>query len=199
MMNKEGDVRMKRALSRWLYLVVFVLTLAASPIAPRLLAYAVGEETDPTGEWLVAKRVARIKIVNCDNRMWGVLSWEASPGVDSNNPDPSQRGRPTLGMPILLGMEQSKPNEWKGDIYNAEDGHKYSASISLLNPDLLKVQGCVLGILCGGENWTRVSAPAPAPAPAPPAKKTPGKQAKAGPSPDEQICLDLAGSTGSAH
>src|ERR1051326_7212593 len=50
--------------------------------------------TDPTGEWLVAKRVARIKIVNCDNRMWGLISWEASPGgTDSNNPDASKRDR----------------------------------------------------------------------------------------------------------
>src|SRR5882724_3817062 len=66
----------------------------------------------PTGEWLVAKGVARIKIVNCDNRFWGVISWEMTPGVDSNNPDRAKRARPTLGMPILLGMAPSKPNVW---------------------------------------------------------------------------------------
>jgi uncharacterized protein (DUF2147 family) len=115
--------------------------------------------TDPAGEWLVAKRVARIKIVRCAERLWGLISWEAEPGLDSNNPDPAKRKRPTLGMPILLGMKQTKPNEWSGEIYNAEDGRKYASSISLLNPDLLKVQGCVLGFLCGGENWTRVGAP----------------------------------------
>jgi len=183
-------------------LAAFALALSLSSITPSTLAYAAGEEADPTGEWLVAKRVARIKIVNCDNRMWGLISWEASPGgTDSNNPDASKRDRSTLGMPIILGMEQAKSNEWKGEIYNAEDGRKYSASITLLNPDLLKVQGCVLGFLCGGENWTRVSAPAaPAPAPAPaPKQKAPGKQAAPAPSPDEQICLGLAGSTGSTH
>lgn len=178
----------------------FALILAPLLIAPRLPAYAAGEGSDPTGEWLVAQRVARIKIVNCDNRMWGVISWEANPGgIDSNNPDPSKRSRSTLGMPIILGMEQARSNEWKGEIYNAEDGRKYSASITLLNPDLLKVQGCVLGILCGGENWTRASAPMP-PAPAPaPKQKTPGKQTTPAPSPDEQVCLSLAGSTGSTH
>jgi len=153
--------------------------------------------TDPTGEWLVAKRVARIKIINCDNRLWGVLSWEMEPGVDSNNPDSAKRTRPTLGMPILLGMAQTKPNEWSGEIYNAEDGRKYSSSISLLNPDLLKVQGCVLGFLCGGENWTRVSPPASTNTPA--AAKSGAKTKSPPPSSEEAICLSLAGAAGPSH
>ena len=114
---------------------------------------------DPTGEWLVAKKVARIRIVDCDNRVWGIVSWEARPGIDQKNPDKRLSTRPTLGMPILLGMTASKPNKWEGEIYNSEDGRKYDASISLLDPDALKVQGCVLGFLCGGENWTRVGPP----------------------------------------
>lgn len=111
---------------------------------------------DPTGEWLVAKKVARIRIVDCDNRMWGVVSWEARPGIDRKNPDKGLSTRPTLGIPILLGMNQSEPNKWQGEIYNSEDGRKYDASISLLDPNTLKVQGCVLGFLCGGENWSRL-------------------------------------------
>lgn len=111
---------------------------------------------DPLGEWLTAKGYARIRIVDCDNRLWGVVAWEQRPGVDDKNPDRSKRGRPTLGMPILLGMQQTKRNEWSGDIYNSQDGRTYSAHISMLDPNTLKVQGCVLGFLCGGENWTRV-------------------------------------------
>ena len=87
--------------------------------------------TDPTGEWLVAKQVARIKIADCDGRLWGVVAWEAQPGgIDKKNPDPNLRSRPTLGMPILLGMTSSKANRWDGQIYNSEDGHTYSANIS---------------------------------------------------------------------
>ncbi len=87
--------------------------------------------TDPTGEWLVAKQVARIKIADCDGRLWGVVAWEAQPGgIDKKNPDPNLRSRPTLGMPILLGMTPSKGNRWDGQIYNSEDGHTYSANIS---------------------------------------------------------------------
>ena len=158
------------------------------------------QAADPTGEWLVAKRVAKIKIVHCDGKIWGFLSWETEPGVDSNNPDPAKRTRPMLGVPILLGMVQSEPNEWSGEIYNAQDGRKYSSSIKLLNPDLLKVQGCVLGVLCGGENWTRASPPtgmgaATAPAPKPGAPKS----AKATAPAEDPFCLAVAAPAGTSH
>src|SRR5579885_2279218 len=171
-----------------LFFTAFLILLAAPAGA---IAQPSGvSQMDPTGEWLVAKRVARIKIVNCNERLWGVVSWETTPGVDSNNPDPAKRTRPTLGMPILLGMEKVKSNEWKGEIYNSEDGKTYSSSISLLNPDLLKVQGCVLGILCGGENWTRVHLPDAAGAPPTSKSKSAGKTGN--PSrPDDAICLSL--------
>jgi uncharacterized protein (DUF2147 family) len=110
---------------------------------------------DPAGEWLVAKQVARIRIVDCDGQLWGVVAWEATPGIDRKNPDPNLRTRPTLGMPILLGMKPSQDNRWEGEIYNSEDGHTYSANISLADPNTLRVQGCFLGFLCGGENWSR--------------------------------------------
>jgi uncharacterized protein (DUF2147 family) len=114
---------------------------------------------DPTGEWLVTKGWARIRIIDCNGRLWGVVSWEIYPDVDSHNPDSSKRSRPTLGMPILLEMAQTRTNQWDGQIYNAEDGNTYSANISLVSSNILRVQGCFLGILCGGENWTRVNPP----------------------------------------
>lgn len=162
-------------------------------------------QPDPTGDWLVANTYARIKIADCGGQMWGVVAWEATlGGVDGKNPDPSLRNRPTLGMPILLGMVRSKPNQWDGQIYNSEDGHTYSANISLLNPSTLRVQGCFLGFLCGGENWTRVDpadltphAPVRAPqAPARPAQPSNNRRAaNASPQPDaaEDVCLRLFG------
>ena len=159
---------------------------------------------DPTGEWLVAKQVARIKIVDCDGRLWGVVSWEAEPGADNKNPDPNLRGRPTLGMPILLGMQPSnKPNRWEGQIYNSQDGHTYSANISLVDPATLRVQGCFLGFLCGGENWTRVEQQDAQPAP-PPQKTAPKatngrKVANAQPDPNEEFCSKVLGPPGLSH
>jgi uncharacterized protein (DUF2147 family) len=174
-------------------------------------------QPDPTGEWLVAKQIARIRIVNCNDRLWGLVSWEARPGTDGKNPDAQLRNRPTLGMPILLGMTRTKANQWDGQIYNSEDGRTYSANISLSNPDTLKVQGCVLGFLCGGENWTRVAAPEPNPQSSPPAqtgrKSSPSRQSAKDRQPstqsgavpngqtetDNDVCLRLLGPSGLPH
>jgi uncharacterized protein (DUF2147 family) len=157
----------------------------------------------PVGEWLVAKKVARIRIASCDNRMWGVVSWEAQAGVDSKNPDPRLRERPTLGMPIILGMKPTAGgNKWEGEIYSAENGKTYSANISLRDENTLQVQGCVLSVLCGGENWARVEEPQAAPAPPPPQpRKQATKRAAEPPPPSEndKICASVAGTTGSTH
>ena len=107
-------------------LAVWLMAAGAASAQPARIS-----APDPTGEWLVAKQVARIRIVDCGGRLWGVVAWEATPGVDRKNPDPNLRTRPTLGMPILLGMSPSQydKNKWEGEIYNSEDGHTYSANI----------------------------------------------------------------------
>src|SRR5215468_6013426 len=69
---------------------------------------------DPTGDWRVADGVANIRVAQCNGSMWGVVSWEQTPGGrDVNNPDVSKRERPTLGMLILIDMKK-KPgiDQW---------------------------------------------------------------------------------------
>ena len=189
----------------------FCLPLAA------LSAFAQTAAPDPTGEWRVANGYATMRLVDCNGEIWGIVASEQRPGgIDEKNPDARLRSRPTLGMPVLLGMKPSARNEWSGDIYNAQDGRTYSAKISLAAPDTLKVQGCVLGFLCGGENWTRVAAPGANPTPPPKngGKSPPGRTsapnarapANAPPQPpnpqtasSEEICSGLVGLPGSAH
>jgi uncharacterized protein (DUF2147 family) len=115
---------------------------------------------EPHGEWLVEGGAAQIRIEHCGDQLWGFVSWEKVPGVDHNNPDSSKRDRPTLGMPVLLGMTPAQANRWDGEVYNAEDGRTYTSHISLRGDDVLRVEGCVLGFLCGGQNWTRAKGPA---------------------------------------
>jgi len=111
----------------------------------------------PVGEWLVASKAAHIRIVDCAGLLWGVVSWEARPGgIDDKNPDPAKRGQPTLGMAVLQSLKATEPNRWDGALYNSKNGKTYTGGIMLLTPDRVRVRGCVLGFLCGGEEWTRV-------------------------------------------
>jgi len=119
---------------------------------------------DPTGDWKVADGVANIRVAECNGSMWGVVSWEKTPGGrDKNNPDVSKQSRPSLGMPILIGMKKKTgvADQWEGEVYNAKDGKLYSSTIKPVGSDQLEIQGCVLGFLCGGETWTRVAGPIP--------------------------------------
>lgn len=61
-----------------------------------------------------------------------------------------------MGLPLFTGMHASGPNQWSGEIYNADDGNNYRSNISLSGPDALRVEGCV-GPFCGGETWTRAA------------------------------------------
>ncbi len=116
---------------------------------------------DPTGDWRVADGVANIRVAQCNGNMWGVVSWEKTPGGrDKNNPDAALQSRPTLGMPILLAMKKKPGTEaWEGEVYNAKDGKTYSSTIKPVGTDQLEIQGCVLGFLCSGETWSRVGPP----------------------------------------
>lgn len=180
-------------------------TIAAMIMASSGAVAQPANSADPTGEWLVAERVARIQIVNCeDGRLWGVVSWEMNPGIDSKNPDPALRTRPTLGMPILLGMSQTKANQWDGQIYNSENGKTYTANISLVDAHTLRVRGCVFGFLCGGENWTRVETRLVDPKPPKPAARNPSSKpnsalASAPPETSEQICSRVLGVARPSH
>jgi uncharacterized protein (DUF2147 family) len=163
------------------------------------------QAAEPIGTWQVEGGFAHIKIDNCGDRLWGIVAWEKKSNVDKNNPDETKRTRPTLGIPILLGMAKAnKPNRWDGEIYNSEDGRTYTAYISLAGDDVLRVEGCVLGFLCGSQSWTRVIDPAPpaaspranAPRPATPAPRRTTGQAGAAAPPASDVCMAVATATG---
>jgi uncharacterized protein (DUF2147 family) len=144
---------------------------------------------DPAGEWQVEDGVANIRIALCDGRLWGIIAWEQKPGIDAENPDPALRSRPTLGLPIVLGMKPAKPDQWEGPIYNAKNGKTYQATITLKGPNEMEVEGCLWqGWLCGGQDWTRVQPP-----PVPPSPTAVGS------SPEAELCLRLGVGAGRPH
>jgi len=164
---------------------------------------------DPTGDWRVEEGSAHIRVAICEGVLWGVIGWEQAPGTDSENPDPALRNRPTLGMPILVNMKPDPKtaagNKWVGKIYNAKNGKMYDSNVTLVSPNALKVQGCVLGMFCGGETWTKVAEAAetaPATAPATKGRKPAGGAATAGnngasaSAPSVNVCASVASGSG---
>jgi uncharacterized protein (DUF2147 family) len=126
-------------------------TLAAAIMACASIPASAAE---PNGDWFTAEKTAVVRVAPCGAQLCGNIAWTAKPGFDSHNPDPAKRTRSVLGMQIF-SMKPAGPNRWEGDIYNGQDGKTYSGHIALQSANVLKIEGCVMGFLCGGESWAR--------------------------------------------
>jgi uncharacterized protein (DUF2147 family) len=118
----------------------------------------------PDGIWLTQAGDAKIRVSRCGAGVCGVIVWlkepidplTGKPQVDDKNPNAALAKRPIIGLSLFSGMRPVGPNQWSGQIYNADDGKTYASKISVTGPNALRVDGCV-GSLCGGEDWTRSS------------------------------------------
>jgi uncharacterized protein (DUF2147 family) len=120
--------------------------------------------SDPAGIWLTQAGDAKIRISHCGTGLCGTIVWlkapidpaTGKPQVDDKNANPSLAKRPVIGINIFNQMKSVANNKWSGTIYNADDGKSYSSDVIVAGPRKLEVRGCVMGVLCGGETWTKI-------------------------------------------
>ncbi|TBW39060.1 DUF2147 domain-containing protein [Siculibacillus lacustris] len=124
-----------------------------------LLDVAGAAAADPHGVWLRESGSAKIKIDDCSGGLCGVVVWERNPRKDIYNPDAAKRGEPVIGRTVILGMKPTdKPDQWKGEVYNAEDGKTYTGYVTMRADGKLDLQGCVFGgLICKSDTWSRSS------------------------------------------
>ena len=135
---------------------IFVLAagLALAVATPALAA-------DPVeGEWLTQDKMGMVLIGPCPaspDRMCGTISTvhDKTKTTDANNPDPTLRTRPLMGMPIVRDFKPAGPGRWTGGkIYDPKNGKSYDSKMSINADGSLKVEGCVL-FVCQAQTWTR--------------------------------------------
>jgi uncharacterized protein (DUF2147 family) len=120
-------------------LLAAALALASSPAA------AVGS-TDPHGLWMRPEGGEQFSFYDCGALLCAKLV-SVKKSEDAG----------AVGTVILRGASKSGPNEWKGKLYNAQDGKIYDGFVTLTSANELRLKGCLWGVLCGGETWTRVT------------------------------------------
>jgi uncharacterized protein (DUF2147 family) len=126
---------------------------------------------DPTGYWMKpdAERESKIQVFKCGKSkslLCAKIAWlkepndsKGQPLRDIRNEDPSLRNRSIVGLTIFSGLAPSAPSTWTGKIYNPEDGHVYSATLTVLSRKEIKLRGCKAWLLCGEKQWLRTSSP----------------------------------------
>lgn len=141
---------------RWVAMTLAFVGLAAWA-GPSLAA------DGPTGTWRMSNGKVTVRVAHCGAGYCGrVVALKkprddhGRPRLDKENPNPSLRQRPVLGLTILSNMRADGDGSWSGTIYNPDDGNTYSSYMQLTGPSTMKVNGCVAGILCKTLKFTRV-------------------------------------------
>ena len=130
--------------------------IASIPLAG---AYA----ADATGVWVTPDGEAHIRVSACGEDLCGQIISLKDPidketgkaTKDKNNPDAAKRESPIVGVHLFQHMKPTGANNWKGLIYNPDDGKSYDATVTLEDTKL-RVRGCGLGgFVCQSEFWSR--------------------------------------------
>lgn len=127
----------------------FALILAA----PALAAAPVN------GRWVTPDRDSVIEIGSCGAAVCGRIGRllkpvQGGPATDRNNPDVALRGRPLVGLPILIGFTDAG-SEWRGRIYDPRAGKSYRSTLVLAPHGVLRVKGCI-AFFCQTQEWRRL-------------------------------------------
>ncbi len=130
------------------------LAWAAGP----LLAFA---GTPADGLWRAESGGGVIELHACGDALCGRVSdsndLKLNPLLKDNaNPKAELRYRFIRGMDILHGFKGG-PVQWtNGRIYNPGNGKTYTGSLTLLDPDHIKLSGCLIYPLCKSQVWRRI-------------------------------------------
>jgi uncharacterized protein (DUF2147 family) len=131
---------------------------------------AIGPD-DVLGVWLNEEKDAQIEIMKCGEKYCGKVVWlkepnypegsaegvAGSPRLDHNNPEPSLRKQPILGLQILHDFGYVSRNRWaSGKVYDPKNGKTYRGAMTLVSPNQLNLRGFI-GISFLGRTtvWTR--------------------------------------------
>jgi uncharacterized protein (DUF2147 family) len=128
---------------------------------------AAAAPVDPSGLWWTHNNESIIKIAPCKTFYCGTLVWLKEPTengkrkVDDLNQDASKRGRPMVGIELLIDLAPDK-ERWRGKAYNPDDGKTYDVtfkvSTSKVPNDTGEIEGCIFRIFCKSETFTRAQA-----------------------------------------
>lgn len=131
---------------------IVLIALAAAAILPA---------DTVVGRWQTENRHGIVEITRCGASICGTLissdGIRANPQLrDEKNKKPEFRARELRGLQILQGFRWSSDSWSGGSIYNAEDGGTYSATVTMTDPDHLRLKGCIVWPLCKTQTWTRI-------------------------------------------
>ncbi len=103
----------------------------------------------PPGIWLWDDGRAAVQFHPCGDALCGRIVWlrqeaaaNASPLLDTKNPDPALRGRRVCGLDYITDVKKTSGGDWKnGRVYDFNGGASYSLDIDSVDTHKVRMRG----------------------------------------------------------
>jgi uncharacterized protein (DUF2147 family) len=127
-------------------LITAALAMALAPTPALAASPLEGLWTNPKGNVVV-------RIAPCGQQLCGrVVKATAKARAKA-----AEQGTQNLmGKTLLSGLQPNGPNRWRGKVFVPRVGRNVSGNLTLAGPSRLNVQGCLVGVICKSQSWTRV-------------------------------------------
>ena len=100
------------------------------------------------GVWLTKQGKSHLKVTPCGDSLCNEIVWlkqpldrSGKPQTDKLNKNGKLRGRPIIGISIMLNMRRVQDNMWKGWLYDPEKGKAFKGHARLITANKLEVKG----------------------------------------------------------
>lgn len=141
---------------------LIALALAVSTaFAPALVSANPVASADPVaasamtvpGTWINPKGTVKVKTGNCGTELCGWIVWANDQAIS----DARDAGVDKLvGTVLLQDYHSTGADRWQGRVYVPDMGGTYFSRMELLDPNHLKISGCVLGgWICKSQIWVK--------------------------------------------
>lgn len=120
----------------------------------------------PIGIWTTENGEANFEIYEDAGKLFGKIiylkepNYDGKPKIDYNNPDPSKRNDPIIGLVFLKGFVPAAgtPGRWeKGTVYDPHNGKAYSSFLQLKDDNTITVRGFIgISLIGRSQIWTRI-------------------------------------------
>jgi uncharacterized protein (DUF2147 family) len=154
---------MKQKKSVFFATLLGIIFLAASATSAPTKNHVANPPKSIQGFWYTENRRGGVELYSCGDQICGRFQWisdeEGPTSRDDNNPDPALRQRPLCHMQFMNGFA-SDPDQKNhfidGTIYNPHDGGLYSAEMTLVDENTLRLRGYLfLPFLGESQIWRR--------------------------------------------
>jgi len=131
-----------------------ILAKSALALLAAALPVTASAEAVLTGQWKNPKGSVVVRLTPCGNAFCGVVVNASEHARETAR----KGGTPNLvGTRILSGLRRSGDGSFRGQVFDPKRNIHAPATVRMLGPDALSVEGCAfLGLVCKEQRWTRV-------------------------------------------